>query len=241
MAIAGVALCLTLSVGCSAETKTLRFSGYDWVVKSGDNQGPGPNRWDAANAWLDPEGRLHLKLTERGGQWYCAQIGMTKRLGFGRYQFWVTGRIDQLDPNVVFGLFTYPPHDVGPDGTHEIDIEFARWGNPAAPIGNYTVWPAKPGVDRSFKRFALHLEGEATTQRFAWSAKSVSYQSLGGHRDDNENALAEWQFAPPDPASQIGREPLPVEINLWLFKGRPPSDGREVEVIVRAFAFTPMP
>ena len=62
------------------------------------------------------------------------------RSGFGRYQFWVVGRVDRLDPNVVFGLFNYPTPDIGPDGTNEIDIEFAKWGKPEAPMGNYTVW-----------------------------------------------------------------------------------------------------
>jgi hypothetical protein len=51
------------------------------------------------------------------------------------HQFWVFGRIDKLDPNVVFGLFGYPIANVEPDGTHEIDIEFAKWGASQAPIG----------------------------------------------------------------------------------------------------------
>ena len=35
-----------------------------------------------------------------------------------------------------------------------------------------------------------------------------------------------------DPTNQLGRKPLPVEINLWLFNGQPPYNGREVELIV---------
>jgi hypothetical protein len=31
---------------------------------------------------------------------------MVDRLGFRRYQFWVIGRIDQLDPDLVFGCST---------------------------------------------------------------------------------------------------------------------------------------
>ncbi len=30
---------------------------------------------------------------------------------------------------------------VGPDGTHEIDNEFARWSHTKNPMGSYTVWP----------------------------------------------------------------------------------------------------
>jgi hypothetical protein len=129
------------------------------------NSGPGPNSWDENNVWVDQDGYLHLTITNRGGQWYCSQVSMAGRLGFGRYQFWVIGRIDKFDPNVVFGLFNYPTPDVGPDGTHEIDIEFADWGKPKAPIGNYTVWPAKTGFNRAYKRFSIALNGDFTTHR----------------------------------------------------------------------------
>jgi hypothetical protein len=44
-------------------------------------------------------------------------------MGFGRYQFWIEGRVDRLDPNVVLGLLNYPTPDVGPDATNEIDID----------------------------------------------------------------------------------------------------------------------
>ena len=51
--------------------------------------------------------------------------------------------------------------------------------------------------------------------------------------------FAIWQYQPPDPASFIGDKPMPVEINLWLFKGQPPKDGQQIEVIIRSFNFTP--
>jgi hypothetical protein len=48
-----------------------------------------------------------------------------------------------------------------------------------------------------------------------------------------------WVYAPAEPSNRISTRPMPVHINLWLFRGRPPKDGREVEVVVRNFAFTP--
>jgi hypothetical protein len=33
---------------------------------------------------------------------------------------------------------------------------------------------------------------------------------------------------------------MPVHINLWCFQGRPPTDGEPVEVVIRAFTFTPL-
>ena len=64
-------------------SKTLTFSGYDWTVKSGANIGPGPNNWDENNVWVDEQGELHLSLTSRDGKWYCSQVAMKERLGFG--------------------------------------------------------------------------------------------------------------------------------------------------------------
>jgi len=223
----------------STLAKTIYFARYDWTVKSGNNIGPGPNSWDEDNVWIDENGFLHLILSKRDGQWYCAQVSMLHRLGFGRYQFWVTGRIDQLDSNVVFGLFNYPPPDVGPDGTHEIDIEFARWGKPSASIGNYTVWPVKKGLNSAHHFFSVELSGDNTTQRFIWGPTSVSFQSLVGHVDDDTGEFAVWRHQPVDAANFGGDNPMPVEMNLWLFKGQPPQNGQEVELIVRSFNFAP--
>jgi hypothetical protein len=222
-----------------AQAKIIYFAGYDWTVKSGKSIGPGPNSWSEDNVWIDQDGYLHLLLSKRDAQWYCAQVSMLHRLGFGRYQFWVTGRFDQLDPNVVFGLFNYPPSDVGPDGTHEIDIEFARWGKPAAPIGNYTVWPAKEGLNNAHYVFPGNQIEDNTTHRFTWSPTSVSFQSLVGHRDDDTGQFGIWRYQPRDAANFIGDSPMPVEMNLWLFRGQPPQNGQEVELMVVSFSFTP--
>src|SRR3954470_12292542 len=97
----------------AALDQTIRFSGYDWHIRS-DQGAPGDNTWAADNVWLDHQGHLHLKLAYRDGQWTCAEIALTRRLGFGRYEFWVGGRIDRLDKNVVLGLFNYTTPDIGP-------------------------------------------------------------------------------------------------------------------------------
>lgn len=228
-----------LAGSVSAVAKTIRFAGYEWIVRPSGKGGPGPNQWDENNVWVDESGYLHLKLAPHEGQWRCAEVYTKERLGFGRYQFWLTGRLDQLDPNVVLGLFNYPTRDVGADGTHEIDIEFAQWGRKAGPVGNYTVWPATNAVKQRTQAFLVTFTGNNTTHRFVWQPTQVSFQSLAGHRNDNAEALAHWEYAPPDPASGISRKPMPVHINLWCFQGHPPDNGQSVEMVVRAFQFSP--
>ncbi len=86
-----------------AHAKTVAFSGYTWDVRSGTG-GPRPNQWNASNAWVDAAGALHLKVGRRSGVWTCAEVTLDQRLGFGTYEFKITGPIDQLDRNVFRSL-----------------------------------------------------------------------------------------------------------------------------------------
>ena len=237
-------LLATLSVlmvtGTASHGATVSFSGYIWIVRSSDRGGPGPNQWEPNNVSVDTNGYLHLQLTQRDGKWYCAEVHTRERLGFGRYEFWLTGPVDKLDKNVVLGLFSYPTADVGRDGTHEIDIEFAQWGNSSAPSGNYTVWPATNSVRRESKAFGFTLNGDSTGHSFTWTSTNIMFESQETHAGDRVRQLATWVFQPTTPAACISQKAMPVHINLWCFRGKPPSDGKEVELIVRTFKFTPL-
>lgn len=224
----------------AAPSATISFSGYQWEVRSGGG-GPGPNIWDPNNVSVNENGDLHLRIAHNGDEWSSAEVTMTQRLGFGKYQFQVIGEIDKLDKNVVLGLFNYPTPDVGVDGTNEIDIEIARWGNAAYPNGNFTVFPAQEGSKAKSHSYEFGLDGTYTTQRFAWSGQNILFQSLYGHRkiNNNKNEFANWNFQPDNAVKRIPQDPMPVHINLWLLKGQPPSDGNPVEIIIHKFQFKP--
>jgi len=222
----------------SATTSGIRFGGCEWQVRMGQG-GPGPNTWDERNVWLDSTGGLHLKISHREGQWACAEITTRQRLGFGRYQFEINSRLDQLDDNVVLGLFNYPTADVGSDATHEIDMEFAHWGDARNPVGNYTVWPVEKSLKQTTRAFPVTLASDATTHRFEWGSSRVRFQSLRGWRDDDREEFSHWVFEPKDAARSIAQKPMPVHLNLWLFRGLAPKNGREVEIVVHAFTFVP--
>ena len=224
----------------ASQCATVSFSGHTWVVRSSGRGGPGPNYWEPNNVSVDSNGYLHLRLTQQDGKWSCAELHTQERLGFGRYEFWLTGPVDRLDRNVVLGLFNYPTSDVGLDGTHEIDIEFAQWGISSAAGGNYTVWRATNSLRRESKAFALRLEGDSSEHSFTWASTNVVFESHEERAGVRTRQLATWVFRPRNPAACISREPMPIHINLWCFRGQPPSDGKEVELIVRAFKFTPL-
>ncbi|WP_051278903.1 carbohydrate-binding protein [Chitinilyticum aquatile] len=257
---AGLLLALPLALLlANSQAATLNWAGYQWDVRSGGG-GPGPNNWDERNAWVDADGKLHLKIANRNGVWSSAEIRLLNpaRTHFGLYQFQIEARPELFDKNVVFGFFTYPSADVGGDATHEIDIEFARWGYDSAPVGNYTVWPTVSGAANSWHGFEFSETSGKTTHRFSWQADRVDYQSLAGHVDAGNTGrqLAAWRFMPADragssagntrfscpgtdPAPCISQQPQQFLINLWQFQGKAPADGKDVEIVLAGFSYAP--
>lgn len=220
-------------------SNTISFSGYTWIVKvsSDEKMGPGPNNWSNDNAYVDASGNLHLKLTQKGGQWYCAEVTSTQSFGYGTYQWDVEGRTDTLDRNIILGLFNYS--DV--DGRDEMDIELSRWGHPDSNNTNYTIYPAQGAANPAYwhKTFNTTLVGGTySTQRFTRNSdKSVFFQELGGFQDGDANLIDSVTcFNPPNSISTLA---MPVHMNLWLFQGMAPVNKSNVEIIIHSFKFTP--
>ncbi len=122
--------------------RMVAWSGRSWTVKASRTPvGPGPNLFSDSidNVWVDPVGRLHLKITSRRGRWHAAEVVLGHSLGHGTYRFVLASRLDRFDPNVVAGLFTWSDE---PASHHrEIDIEFGRWSDAPQCNARYTVQP----------------------------------------------------------------------------------------------------
>ena len=219
--------------------RTLQFSGYTWQVKASESVvGPGPNFFSdrEEDVWVDPQGRLHLRIVFRDNKWYTTEITNTESLGYGTYTFKLTSSVDQLDPNVILGLFTWD--DNAPEYNYrEIDIELSRWGETENDNAQYVVQPwNNPG---NMHRFNLELLNNNSTYSFDWRADSIKFSSSQGHASTTEpgNEIDSWLYTGPD-IPPTGKEN--AHINLWLLNGRPPIDEQELEVIVEMFAFTPI-
>ena len=215
-----------------AQTR-IAWQGYRWFVKSGVLAGPGPNTWSPQNIWVDAQGFLHLKIAKIDGKWSCAEIWSEEALPFGTYQCQVEGALDTFDPNVIFSMFSYQ----GPDGTKEIDIEYAKWGNSTAQNAWWTVYPNNTIGSKKTTGFTFSLKGTYTTSRFTWSKVGVDYALLGGHQaiGSHRNLMQSWNYRPTDPVNQIPQNRMSLHFNLWLFQGKPPTDDKPVEVILHGF------
>jgi len=216
---------------CAARSseRTIEFAGRQWVVKYGCELGPGPNHWSDSeqSVWVDSSGQLHLKIRNINGTWYAAEVYTVACTPYRMHRFFVTSPVDNLDRNVVAALFLYK------DDQTEIDIEFARWGeeNPAY-NAQYVVQPwSEPGHR---EQFSMTLSVSNTTHYIDWSSAAVQFKSIQGHYQeppDSAHLIHEWSYTGDDIPAE--GECLQAHINLWLYQGNPPSDGREVEIIVK--------
>jgi hypothetical protein len=218
----------------SARGTTVEWSGFKWTVRN-DTGGPGPNTFLPQNVTVASDGSLHLQIQQKGSQWTCAELYSNTAMQYGTYQFEIESPIDQLDPNIVFGMFSYPTAKVGPDGTNEIDIEYSQWGDATYPNGNFTVWPTVLADDNAFYTFDFTNAG-STTQRFLWTPGLVQFQTFLGFSTALKNLIADWQ-TPASFTRLVSNHAMPVHINLWLFNGQPPTNGKPVEVILKSFMF----
>ncbi|MFL6211650.1 MAG: glycoside hydrolase family 16 protein [Pyrinomonadaceae bacterium] len=215
--------------------RTLQFSGYDWIVKASDRRvGPGPNYFSDSsdNVWIDAQGQLHLRLTQRDGRWSCAEVVSVRSFGYGTYRFYLNTPVDNLDPQVILGMFTW---DDDPAYSHrEIDIEVSRWGQANNQNGQFVVQPyIHP---QNIVRFQLPPDLQSSAHFFTWKPDNVFCQSLKG-----------LSTTPPTPSLVIQQhlftQDIPraggenARINLWLMAGRPPTDGKETEIIISKFEF----
>jgi hypothetical protein len=208
--------------------REIQFSGYTWLVKDsgGAKWGPGPNVFSPStdNVWVDPAGRLHLKIVKSGSQWRSAEVISKASFGYGTYRWTLASDVSSLDPQVTLGMFTW--HDTSADYAHrEIDIEVARWGNASNPTNaqfvvqpydlgghtfRYTVPPAVP-----------------STHEFTWRESSVGFLS----------GTTSWLFGDAAAVPRAGGEN--ARMNLWLFRGRAPLNRTAAEVVFERFEHVP--
>jgi hypothetical protein len=133
---------------------------------------------------------------------------------------------------------------LGPDGTHEIDIEYSRFGSALADNGRWTIFPNEvatpPEVGRSSYQLQLGAT-PATTSRFTWASNNVAFSTLGGLQpvESSTTVMDSWVYRPADPSTSISQSPMPVHMNLWLDQGNPPTNGQGVEVVIHSFSFAP--
>jgi hypothetical protein len=211
--------------------RTLQFSGYEWQVRNvASNRGGRRNYYDSANAWTDSSGFLHLRITQNAGRWSCAEVKLTRSLGYGSYHF-VVREISHLEPAVVLSMFTWDDSDA--DQNHrEMNIELARWGDAGNKNAQYVVQPFY--VPANVLRFSA--PPGALTHSFRWESGKAAFRTVRGvATTDGSNAVAEHTFTSgvPSPGGES------IHLVLYIFGNDSNPLQKDSEVVIEKFQYLP--
>ncbi|TWT80241.1 hypothetical protein CA13_16540 [Planctomycetes bacterium CA13] len=228
--------------------RMIQFSGHSWRVKGGGpNQryGPGGFPFGASDqsVWVDKQGRLHLRVTQIDGVWHSAEVRLTEPLGHGDYRFTTVGRIDDLDPNLVFGLFLWEyqasyDESNARNVANEFDIEFGTWKDPKRAPAQFVCQPWHHKDSLHPYRFSLVGDDVLSTHTFRWLPKRVECRAWrGGPKGEHisDQQLTQWTYAGPNVP---GGTPQ-VHLNFWCIE-EPPARATPQEVIIDQFEFVPV-
>lgn len=216
----------------SPETSnTLHFSGYEWKIRStASERGGMTNTYDPENAWTDANGLLHLRIAKRSGQWTCAEVRLTRSLGYGSYLF-VVRDTSHLEPSAVLTMFTWDDQRV--DQNHrEMNIEITRWGDIVSKNAQYVVQPYY--VPANVARFAA--PAGVLTHSFRWEPGRVAFRTVrGAVTDSGSRVVAEHVFTSgvPSPGDES------VHLNLYVFSNTSKPLQNDVEVVIEKFEYLP--
>ncbi|HKQ75184.1 MAG TPA: glycoside hydrolase family 16 protein, partial [Blastocatellia bacterium] len=219
--------------------RSVKFAGREWKVKtSGDRAvGPGPNIFSEReeNVNVDAEGKLRLRITYREGKWQCAEVILAEDHGYGTYRFTIDTPPKNVAQslNAVLGAFTWNSEDAAHNHC-EIDFELSPWARRGNKLGQFVIQPyTKP---ENIVRFDVPETPAPTTHVFTWKPERVECESLKGSGGKQRSFFRHvfTRGVPPETKSTNMR------FNLWLIAGKPPTDGKEVEVVISQFDFQPL-
>jgi hypothetical protein len=173
----------------TAPTGALKFSGYDWAVRTiASDKGGLNNLYDPQNAWTDASGALHMQIKKKSDMWSCAEIFLNRSLGYGTYSVTVRDT-SHLEPAAAFSMFTFDELR-SEEQFREMDIEVGGQGG-AANKNNarYVIQPLYiPGNLFAFTApsgtltYVLHWEpGHATFKTFRGRSARAGAQLVSEH------------------------------------------------------------
>jgi hypothetical protein len=211
-----------------APAATLQFSGYQWEARRTASERDGSRiLYDPANAWTDPKGFLHLRISRQQDHWVSADVKLSRSLGYGSYRF-VVQDVAHLEPGAVFAMFTWD--DLGP--SREMDIEVGKWGEPENKNAQFVVQPWV--VSANTVRF--QTPPGTLTYWINWEPGQVTFKTVRGATSNLATpAVAEHVFTSGVPVAGNER----IRMNLYVYENRRTPLQHESEVVLENFEYLP--
>ncbi|KKH50866.1 glycoside hydrolase family 16 protein [Methanosarcina sp. 1.H.A.2.2] len=201
----------------------INWKGQTWDVRSGTGQ-PGNNCWNNEGVWVDDKNRMHLTIVNDNGKWKCTEIDSRNKFLYGTFTWKVASPVFTYDKNSVVGLFTYL------DDSQELDIEMARWGQSNGSQLWNAVQPYNISGNSKGVMIPSCITGTNTIHQIDWQPTYVRFTSS----TTDGKILSEFNYTN---VNGIPKNPEYVIMNLWL-QGAP-SDGKNIELIISDFSYTP--
>jgi hypothetical protein len=212
-------------------SKVIHFSGYDWKVRTAaSDKGGQANFYDPANAWTDKDGFLHLRMVEHDGVWTCAEVSLTRSLGYGSYIF-VVQDVGHFGPSSALGLYTVD--DFRTDNIRsELNVELSRWGIADGKNAQYVVQPFY--VPENVSRFMA--PNGVLTHVFRWEAGRAAFKTVrGASPGPGTPTVSEHVFTSGVPTA--GKET--AHLGLYSYRRAKSAPQQPVEVVIERFEFLP--
>lgn len=213
-------------------TKALQFSGYDWNVRTVSADAGGVNRpYAGENAWTDGVGALHLRISKKADQWICAQIVLTRSLGYGTYVV-VTRDTSHLEPPVVLAMETFDEW-AGEQYYREMGVEFSRWGN--ANAVNNAQFDLQPFY-LSGNVVPFRVPSGVLTHSLRWEPGRATFETVRGSAlHTGAPVVSEHVFTSGIPAP--GKELF--QFTLYVVASDKNPLQNETEVVIEKFEYLP--
>lgn len=215
----------------SGESSNLFWCGQEWSVRSNVGD-PGNNNWGSSSdsAWVDENKKLHLTIKKVGDIWYSTEVdSVSKNFKYGVYKWTVDSPIMNYDPNVVAGMFYWL------DDSHEIDIESTQWGDTGCNRLWYTVQPVSVSGNQhsTIAPNSAYTKATNITYQFYWQPTYVHFTAMLA----DGTVISDWNYTNSEyiPQSASG-----IAMNLWLMDGLAPTDGKNAEMVLSNFKYTPV-
>ncbi|AXC10546.1 hypothetical protein ACPOL_1198 [Acidisarcina polymorpha] len=215
-----------------APTVPIKFSGYDWTVRTiSSDRGGLNNLYDGDNAWTDANGAIHLRIKRREGRWSCAEVVLKRSLGYGTYIVTVHD-VSHLESAAVLSLNTFD--DWGGDQHYrEFDVEASRWGDASSKNNaQYGIQPFYiPGNVAPFVAPAGTL-----THSVHWEPGRASFKTVRGPSTRAEGpVVAEHVFTSGVPTPGTER----FQFLFYVVASEKSPMQHDSEVIIDKFEYLP--
>jgi hypothetical protein len=213
-----------------APTGSLKFSGYDWGVRTIESdKGGTDNLYDPENAWTDASGALHMQIKKKSGRWSCAEIFLNRSPGYGTYSVTVRDT-SHLEPAAAFSMFTFDD-SASEQHFREMDVEVS--GRDSAANKNNARYIIQPFYIPG-NLFAFAAPAGTLTYVLRWEPGHATFKTLRG-RSAGAQLVSEHEFTSGIPVP--GRA-MPRLIFYVIASDKNPMQ-KPSEVVVEKFEYLP--